>query len=202
MIKIFETLGRYSFQYRRNGYSLAEIMLVFGIIAIILTSVWTTYAVLTNEVDALVAIAEIQLIRKAANDYKNVPTQQSTYMNIGTDLSNLEPYLGQNTLSGSVNIFGGTVAIEAVTYIYTPARNNLDLDVIYPRIPSKDICWQILEYFGGDVMEATYKPWIYISEGKTISGYIANGYGSIITDPTAGCKRITHQNYELHIRID
>lgn len=193
MIKLLEILGRYSFQCRRNGYTLAEIMLVFGIAAIILTSVWATYDVLTDEVDALAAIAEIQLIRKAANDYRNAPAHLNTYMNIGTDLSNLKPYLGQNTLLDSVNIFGGTVAIAAVP-------DNLDLDVTYPYVPSGNICWQILEYFGGGVKKASAKPWIYI-DGEAISGYIANGI-STMTDPTAGCKKITQQNYELHIRID
>ena len=187
MIKLFETLGRYSFQCRRNGYSLAEIMLVFGIIAIILTSVWATYAVLIDEADALAAIAEIQLIRKAANDYKNVPIHMNKYSSVGTDLSNLESYLGQNVLLGSVNMFGGTVAIAA-------SSSNLDLDVTYPSVHSKDICHQILEYFGKVRSSGTD---LYIRKDDTISGYIADG-----TIKTTGCERITDQDYALHIRID
>ena len=189
MIKRFETLSRYSLQCRRNGYSLAEITLVFGIISIILVSVWATYAVLTDEVDALSAIAEIQLIRKAANDFKNIPASSNKYTGVGTDLSNLAPYLGQNVLLNSVNFFGDTVAIAAVT------PDELDLDVTYPGVRDIVICQQILEYFGKVHKNSAEN--LYINLHDTISGYTADG-----TSSTTGCEKTSRGDYELHIRID
>ena len=76
MIKRFKTLDQCSFQHRQNGYSLAEILLVFSIIFALLLGMWTTYIVLADEADALLAAAEIKLIRKAANDFKHEPVEE------------------------------------------------------------------------------------------------------------------------------
>ena len=53
-----------------NGYSIAEILLVFGIIAGVLIGVWAMYTMLADEVDVKAAVAEIQIIREAAVQFK------------------------------------------------------------------------------------------------------------------------------------
>ena len=54
-----------------NGYSIAEILLVFGIIAGVLIGVWAMYTLLGDHSDVQAVVAEIQIVREAAVTYKN-----------------------------------------------------------------------------------------------------------------------------------
>ena len=53
-----------------NGYSITEILLVFGVIAGVLIGVWAIYTMLAEETDVKNAVAEIVLIREAAVQFK------------------------------------------------------------------------------------------------------------------------------------
>ena len=52
---------------RTNGYSIAEILLVFGIIAGVLVGVWAMYVMLGDEVDAKAVVTEIQNAAASCN---------------------------------------------------------------------------------------------------------------------------------------
>ena len=187
---------RYS---RPNGYSIAEILLVFGIIAGVLIGVWAMYTMLGDKSDAQTAVAEIQMLRKAAAEYKHAPGHDNKYIG-GTLISTLKPYLGQSGLSDGQNVFGQTVSI-------TPANDNRDLKVTYQGVRDLDICRQILNYFGEinptdteDLGFGLTVSAISIPRGKAISGY-AGGMDSTST----GCRKDPLNNtkaYTLSILID
>lgn len=196
------TLDQYSFQHRRDGgYSIAKILLVLGILASVLIFVRTMYIVYGNESDIQTAVTEIKMIKDAANAFKFSSKQEGQqYTDIGTNLSKLKPYLGQNRLSSGRNVFGESISIAAT-------NTDRDLDVIYPGVHDVDICRGILEHFGqvnqsgvtyvgekGNVV--SQKDELYIDFGETILGYIGGD-----TNVT-GCQKTAHGNYELHIRID
>ena len=63
---------------RRNGYSIAEILLVFGIIAGVLVGMWAMYTLLADDADVKAAIADIRLIQHAAVQYKQDLIQRTT----------------------------------------------------------------------------------------------------------------------------
>ncbi len=104
MTKQLKELNQCLLQRRRNGYSIAEILLVFGIIAGVLIGVWAMYTMLGDKSDAQTAIAEIQMIKKAAHEYKYAPGKQNKYA--GATMAALKPYLGQSGLANGQNIFG------------------------------------------------------------------------------------------------
>ena len=153
----------------QNGYSIAELLLVFGIIAGVLIGVWAMYAMLSSESDTQTAIADIQLLRNAANEFKHATGQDNKYTHATLDA--LKPYLGDGRLTNDRNIFGSRISV-------TPRDTDQNLELKYPGVPTSDICQKILERFGevtrteslgmvGDI-EVT----LTVESGKTISGYV------------------------------
>ena len=100
MTKQLKKLNQCLLQRRQNGYSIAEILLVFGIVADVLIGVWVMY----TKSNAQSAIAEIQMIKKAAHEYKYAPGTQNKYTS--ADMTALKPYLGQSGVVNGQNIFG------------------------------------------------------------------------------------------------
>ena len=199
MIKQFKTtLDQCSIQRGRNGYSIAKVLLAFSIAASILIFAWTMYAALSHVSDDIqMAIAEIQMIKHAANEFAS--GQDHAYMDIGTNLNKLKPYLRQHGLSDGWNVFGAPVSLAT-------ANADQDLDVTYPGVRNVDICRVILGHFGevrqssvtypGEGGEAvSQKEELHIDFGESMLGYIGG------TDVT-GCKPTARGDYELHIRID
>ena len=173
-----------------NGYSIAEILLVFGIIAGVLVGVWAMYTLLGNKVDAQTAIVEIQMIRDAAVQYRNL-TNKYNYLDFPSSKIQLTPlasYLGQSGLADGQNIFGEQV------HTYPSLPRNTNLDVSYGGVPSLDICRQILNNFGV-VQDFPSIEAIDIHPGDTISGYIGSSWGD------TGCERVGG-SFTLSIIVD
>ena len=165
---------------------------MFGIIAGVLIGVWAMYTMLGDKSDAQTAIAEIQMLKKAAHEYKYAPGKQNKYTD--ATMAALKPYLGQSGVANGQNIFG--TEIKA-----TPENENRDLQVEYGGIRDKDICRQILNYFGQVFDEESTSPdddtSTYIEVGKTISGYVGGA------NPTAtGCQPLIGGTFKLNVLID
>ncbi len=200
MIRQFKTTpDQCSIRRRRNGYSMAKILLMFSIAASVLIFVWTMYAALSDVSDDIqTAIAEIQMIKHAGHTFSS--GQDHAYTDIGTNLNKLKPYLQPNGLSNGRNVFGAPVTLAT-------ANADRDLDVTYPGVHNVDICQVILGHFGevskssvtymgGDGEAVSPEDKLHIDFGKTMEGYIG---GTGVT----GCKKAAHGDYyELHIRID
>ncbi len=148
-----------------NGYSIAEILLVFGIIAGVLIGVWAIYTMVSEDTDRKNAIAEIQMIQQAAlahkrgsgaNDYVSY-----TGVSFAAARAMLRPYLGSSALAEGVNTFG------EIFYIYTFISNE-DLQLAYYGIPHADTCVRILEQFG-IVDHSGFYP--VIKQGDAITGF-------------------------------
>ncbi len=159
----------------KNGYSIAEILLVFGIIAGVLVGVWAMYTMLAEEADVKTAVAEILLIREAAVQFKtNNGGGKYHFVNIGT-ISAFKGYLGtlgdglQNISQRGfeiTNTFGDILTLRNVKS-GMPIYQN-----IYVRsrgIPTLETCRRMLERFG-EVEESSGNEY-YIPAGKAISGY-------------------------------
>ena len=199
MTKLLKKLNQCLLQRRRNGYSIAEILLVFGIIAGVLIGVWAMYTMLGDKSDAQSAIAEIQMIKKAAHEYKYAPGKQNKYE--GANMAALKPYLGQSGVASGQNIFGTTITAA-------PENSDRDLDVEYQGVRDIDICRQILNHFGqvkdvhtpesvdGDGNTIAAKDQTYIEAGKTISGYVGGA-----NETVTGCE-LSGGTFVLNVRID
>ncbi len=169
MMKIYR-MGISSRHAMQNGYSIAEILLVFGIIAGVLVGVWAMYTLLGDNSDVQAVIAEVQMLQSAAVTYKagsetnNYSTLQP--LALADDIiSALRPYLGGSGLSDGQNIFGEQISIYLEPY---PAGEDLVIE--YAGIPSIEICRRVLERFG-EVTEVSAEEF-KIELGKTISGYV------------------------------
>ena len=96
-----------------NGYSIAEILLVFGIIAGVLVTVWAMYTMLADEVGWKNSVAEVQMLRQAARQYKH-SAKDGTYADVS--MAGLAPYLGQGGSSDEyINVHGAKVIVYAST---------------------------------------------------------------------------------------
>lgn len=157
--------GRKSGSSQTNGYSIAEILLVFVTIAGVIFVAWSVYTVLSVDSDVKTAVAEIHMLQQAGRQYKTA--NKNSYL--GVSMANLTPYLGKGGLTdpdnnGFVsNFFGGRVGVHR--------SNTGDLSISYSSIPSLAVCQQILKHFGE--IEST-NTGFKIPPNKTITGFIGD----------------------------
>lgn len=178
-----------------NGYSIAEILLVFGIIAGVLIGVWAMYTMLSDESEAQMAITEIQMLQRAAVDYKT-ESGTNSYTDIDSEgFEVLKPYLGQSGLRDGQNIF--SEAIELSSGAWTAGH----LRAKYPGIPSMDICRKIINHFGevGSTGQGEGEQF-YVVSGKALAGY-RGGHPDIGLMPTL-CQQSPDGRAEMYIGIE
>ncbi len=181
--------------HTNNGYSIAEILLVFGIIAGVLIGVWAMYTMLSDESEAQMAITEIQMLQRAAVDYKTGSSTNS-YTAIGSDgFEALKPYLGQSGLRDGQNIFSEVIELSSSSSYVT------HLTAKYPGIPRMDICRKIINHFGevGSTGQGASEQF-YVVSGKTLAGYVG-GHPSMVFMPTR-CQRSPDDRAEMYIGIE
>ena len=80
-------------QIKPNGYSLSEILLVFGIIAGCTVGVWTMFAILRTEAKEQAVVDDIRMLQSAAIECKYA-TEGNDYTSCST-FADLKPYLGK-----------------------------------------------------------------------------------------------------------
>ena len=178
-----------------NGYSIAEILLVFGIIAGVLIGVWAMYTMLSDEADAQALVRDIQMLQEAAVQFKSAGgtnTYEHIYEGSYTYLDEaLKPYLGQSSLADGVHVFGGDIDVSTWTL------NDGDLGVQLFDIPNIDLCVRALSHFG-TVTEGDDYGLYYIDAGDTIRGFVGGGWVE-----NMGCEWDTYLDYtDMYIRID
>ena len=173
---------------------------MFGIIAGVLIGVWAMYTMLSDQSDASVAIAEIQLLTSAGQQYKANNAISNTYWNVNH--AQLMPYLGEgmqgvDVLGEGSNVFGGRIRV------YPDFRSGAaNMKVEYHGIRSIGICKRILENFG----EVEEVPFLQnttnyvIPAGKTITGYVGS---QLLFPRDMGCE-MQHPNLPiaLYVTID
>ena len=169
-----------------NGYSIAEILLVFGIIAGVLIGVWAMYTMLAEETDVKAAVAEIQLIRDAAVQFKY---NDGGGKYDGMTLATFGSYLGDGVAQQAdnppygvllTNTFGDTIVLAPDSH----ALDGANLQLSSHGIPNIYVCERILEHFGEVKLTTltvddghgggglTETPAHYIPIGKSIFGYV------------------------------
>ena len=171
-----------------NGYSIAEILLVFGIIASVLIGVWAIYTMLGDEVDVRAVVAEIEMLRHAAVEYKRASKSNYSAIDI-FPLEDLKPYLGESGLAKGVNIFG-----QEIDGFPWPLATGENFVVHYYGIPRIDICVNVLRHIGKvtDNGNGTYQ----VSSGDANAGYL----GGLYTE--TGCSGGSPDEVYLYILID
>ena len=166
---------------------------MFGIIAGVLVGVWAMYTMLGDKTDAQSAIAEIQMLKKAAHEYKYALGKENKYTDV--TMAALKPYLGQSGVAVGQNIFGATIGVR-------PENSARDLTVIYDGFRDIDICRQVLNQFGQvtDIVPDQDMDMLascYIEDGKTISGFVGGENPGV-----TGCSTLHGETYILNITID
>ena len=185
----------------KNGYSIAEILLVFGIIAGVLIGVWAMYTMLSDNVEVQKAIAEIQMIRDAAVQFKSTSGTGNYDLRLGSSIEGFKSYLGKLGDEPHVvgakwftitNIFGGELELHHEKPPESPYEN---IYVRSKRLPSLEICRQILERFGE--VEEGGKNKYFIGNGKAVFGYVGGANSNY-----SGCKRTPKKIIVLNLVID
>ena len=159
----------------QNGYSIAEILLVFGIIAGVLVGVWAMYTLLGDNSDVQAAIAEVQMLQSAAVTYKNA-SGTNNYSTLQPLALTERYHLGTEALLRGERLVRRTEYFRGAGWsIYLePYPAGEDLVIEYAGIPSIEICKRVLERFG-EVTEVSAEEF-KIEAGKTISGYVGGEY--------------------------
>ncbi len=170
-----------------NGYSIAEILLVFGIIASVLIGVWAIYTMLEDEANVQAVVAEIEILRHAAVKYKRASKSNYSAIDI-LPLEDLKPYFGGSGLAKGVNIFG-----QGIDGFPWPRATGENFVVHYYGISRIDICVNVLRHIGKvtDNGNGTYQ----VSSGDANAGYL----GGLYTE--TGCSGDADEAY-LYILID
>ena len=147
---------------------------MFGIIAGVLIGVWAVYTMLAEETDVKAAVAEIQVIREAAVQFKH-NDGGGKYNNM--TLATFGSYLGDGVAQDRdmapqgvllTNTFG-----EYLLLISDVLVNGENLQLLSYGIPNLNVCKQILEHFG-EVAEGSGTDTFYIPAGKSIFGYVGS----------------------------
>ena len=200
--EIVRSYKRNNIRVRSNGYSIAEILLVFGIIAGVLTGVWAMYTMLSRDSSVGAAVADIRLMQQAMRQYMMNNNNQYSAITFGA----LTPYLGDGIKPDprspkfrGVNTFGDVVLVHAIG---GRPENAL---LLYNGIPDLEMCGQILKHFG--TVEATISKGIIgrpdtqayiIRPGHTIVGFIG---GDRVT--ASGCKMTSVMTFaSLSLTVD
>ena len=203
MAKQLKKSNQCLYQRERNGYSIAEILLVFGIIAGVLFGVWAMYTLLADDADAKAVVAEILLIQGAAVQYKQA-SSASKYLNIGSvNDSGITPYLGDGIRTKTnINMFTGSSEVIINTFgdeiSLIPLNSGEDLALAYGRTPSMNVCLKALQRFGNIQKVLSGRKVDYnIPPGETVSGFV--GHTSV---QNSGCGILPNGQARLVLTID
>ena len=159
-----------------NAYSIAEILLVFSIIAGVLIGLWMLYDMIGDDVGAKALISEVQMLRQAATDYKEAPTNQKRYRPdhfTSSGITALKPYLGDRgmTVDGRSSV-GSNIEVEVVRQGY--------LQIKIPRIRKIAVCRKALGNFG-EVVKHSWKRF-YLHESNRAPGFLAATKARVATE--------------------
>ena len=175
-----------------NGYSIAEILLVFGIIAGVLIGVWGMYTILAEENDVKAAVAEIRLIREAAVQFKH-NDGGGKYNNLNMTLATFGSYLGDGVAQDKDFKYGVVLINTFGQDLFLGGGSTGENLILQTHIPNLNVCRKILEHFG-EVQAIDYRPGgyypkthYYIPAGKSIFGYLGGP-----NEYTSGCSCNTY----------
>ena len=160
-------------RYKANGYSIAEILLVFGIIAGVLIGVWAMYTVLEEDAEVKRTVAAILMLREAATAYRFTNNNEYTdqqyfdFAKSGYVMDTpLAPYLGNaddRLAEIYVTVYGKSLGGNVVLSMGT--------------VTNASVCEKILQHFGE----------VEIDEYTISYGTISNSYSHlVISDPIRG----------------
>ena len=182
---------------------------MFGIIAGVLIGVWAMYTMLAEETDVKAAVAEIQLIREAAVQFKH---NDGGGKYNGMTLATFGSYLGDGVAQDMdiapygvilTNTFGGSLSLFSDRYGFNGTDGG-NLLLTSDGIPNLNICRQILEHFGeiqmiASTLEGGGDPTTtyYIPIGKSIFGYVGSP-----DENGSGCSPGGYYGTTLQLRID
>ncbi len=169
---------------KRNGYSIAELLIALIILVGVLTGVWGTYTMIREEAYMRTILAEIRLLQQAAQRYKK---EHGGYQRYGEiyylSVNNLKPYLGSTNagLRAGVNYRGGAILMWGRP-LGTP--KHLGFYYLMGGRDGMRMCERLIEHFGKET-ESGPLGYLRITPGKAIDGFV-----SLPNDPAfAGCNR-------------
>ena len=147
---------------RTNGYSIAEIMLVFGIIAGVLIGVWAMYTMLAGDTEAKTVVAEIQMLQQAITEYR---VQGGGDVTTLTSIDPIKPYLGRGAgLKEGKNALGEDMYVS-----YDSGDRYKAVALRYEGIVSDEICQLALQRFG--ILRVNPYGGAAILPGNSLPGY-------------------------------
>ncbi len=180
MTKCLETLNQGVFQPKRNGYSIAELLIALSIFVGVLAGVWGTYTMISEEANVRKVIADVQLLQRAAQRYKREHGKYTQHM----DLEYLQPYLGSTNsgLRNGINYRG-----SAINIMPRPWGTTQNLGVRYYMGGDAErgvkTCELVLKHFGTETQPGQGGLGLIITPGKAIKGFVSDPADSLY----AGC---------------
>lgn len=196
--EIVRNYKRNNIRMRPNGYSIAEILLVFGIIAGVLVGVWAMYSMLSSESDAKKIVTEIQLVRAAVQEYR---TTGGAFEDLPGNFESLQPYVGAGLEKGVNGLGHGLVLGPGFPNPFNSAAGAVTVALFYPGIADFSLCAKALQHFGQiRTISREGRKVAYLVAGTTVSGYL--GGGTNYNNADAGCfYNAPRQSYDLKVHL-
>ena len=163
---------------KRNGYSIAELLVALSILVGVISGVWATVHHVFEEAEARVIIADVQVLQRAVQRYKREHGKYRKWMR----LDHLKRYLGRsNSLRHGINFRG-----EAISIMPRPFATTKHLGVLYylggPN--GLKICERVLKHFSTETKPGKYGT-PRIAPGQAIKGFVSASNDGLY----AGCDR-------------
>ena len=129
---------------RQRGYSVWEVSLAIGVIAVIAVVVFLAFGDTQSSINQTRALNEINAVASSARQYRSTFAQGGLYTNI--DMEELQGYnlagmavTGAGATSSGTNAYGLGVTI-------TPVTGNADATIVYTT-PSQAVCEDLHSLF-------------------------------------------------------
>ncbi len=160
--------GQGVFQPKRNGYSIAEIVVALSIVAAVLVGVLSMYTMVSEDAELRAVVAEVHLLQRAAQQYKREHGRYDQYMSIRN--FSLKYYVGgeNSDLGKGINHLGRIVSMTT-----GGTAKNMSIRYFTGSGPhALKFCVRVLRHFGTKI-KPRGEGGTKIAPGKAIRGFIS-----------------------------
>ena len=129
---------KFNFRKNKKGFTLVEILLVVGFIAIASIGIYVVYAKVNSSGQANAEARNLDVIRAGIKNLYGANKNYSTLTNTVVNSAGITPDAMNRGAGSIVNTFGGAVTVQTAT-IGTAGLANNGFTILYKNVPP-DVC--------------------------------------------------------------
>lgn len=168
---------KFNFRKNKKGFTLVEILLVVGFIAIASIGIYVVYAKVNSAGQANTEARNLDVIRAGIKNLYGANKNYATIKNNVVNSAGITPDAMNRGTASIVNTFGGTVTVKPATIGAAGAVANNGFEIVYNDVPP-DVCAKLAPTAGAQF------------DTLTVGTKLAKIYGDPTVKPeeiAAGC---------------